>query len=333
VKKGTIAQLAGGLGLAGLGLYIFFRDVDAARLGHDLRSTPLLIIAGGIALTVLTLILRSIRWNLILPPSKTASRRGLFGIVMIGFMVNNFLPARLGEATRMLLLWKRNRFTIAQSVGSVILERAIDSIIFLSFFFIPALVLSGLRSVIPYALPMAAVSAVAVLATLLYLLFPVRTKRFFAWSCSFLPQTVRDRISGIGSDLVSNLHWLFNPWKCLVMIVLSFATVFCHAAMMILFVREASFGVLAGMFSSACAAIGAAIPLSPGYVGTLHAALKQGFILCGIDTNKAVAVATIYHAVGYITVTILGLWYFFRMKISFKDISSSKETMDQEKAG
>jgi uncharacterized membrane protein YbhN (UPF0104 family) len=82
-----------------------------------------------------------------------------------------------------------------------------------------------------------------------------------------------------------------------------------------------------------CAAIGAAIPLSPGYVGTLHAALKQGFILCGIDTNKAVAVATIYHAVGYITVTILGLWYFFRMKISFKDISSSKETMDQEKAG
>jgi uncharacterized membrane protein YbhN (UPF0104 family) len=333
VKKGSIAQLAGGIGLAGLGLYIFFRDVDAARLGHDIESTPLPAIAGGIALTVLTLMLRSIRWNLILPPSTTASRRGLFGIVMIGFMVNNFLPARLGEATRVLLLWKRNRFTVAQSAGSVILERAIDSVFFLSFFFIPALVLPGLRSVIPYALPMAAVSASAVLALLLYLLFPIPMKNFFKWCCTFLPPAVRGRVLGIGRDLVSNLHWLFNPWKCLIMIALSFATVFCHAAMMIIFIHEASFGVLAGMFSSACAALGAAIPLSPGYVGTLHAALKQGFILCGIDTNKAVAVATIYHAVGYVTVTVLGLWYFFRMKISFKDISRSKETVDQEKTG
>lgn len=333
MKKGSIAQLAGGIGLAGLGLFIFFRDVDAVRLGHDLRSTPLLSIAGAITLTVLTLLLRSIRWNLILPPSKTASRRGLFGIVMIGFMVNNFLPARLGEATRVLLLWKRNSFTMAQSAGSVILERAIDSVFFLSFFFIPALVLPGLRSVIPYALPMAGASAAAVLALLLYLLFPVRMKKFFKWCCTLLPPAVRGRMLAIGRDLVSNLHWLFDPWKCLVMIALSFAIVFCHAAMMIIFIHEASFGVLAGMFSSACAALGAAIPLSPGYVGTLHAALKQGFILCGIDTNKAVAVATIYHAVGYITVTALGLWYFFRMKISFKDISRSKETVDQENAG
>ena len=333
MKKGSIAQLAGGIGLAGLGLYIFLRDVDAAQLGNDLHSTPFPAIAGGITLTVLTLLLRAIRWNLILPPSATASRRGLFGIVMIGFMVNNFLPARLGEATRMLLLWKRNRFTIAQSVGSVVLERAIDSVFFLLFFCVPALVLPGLRSVMPYALPMAAASAAVVLVLLLYLLFPSRMRHFFKWCCTFLPHKVQDRILGIGRDLVSNLHWLFDPWKCLIMIVLSFFTVFCHAAMMIIFVREASFGVLAGMFSSACAALGAAIPLSPGYVGTLHAALKQGFVLCGVGVNKAVAAATIYHAVGYITVTVLGLWYFFRMKISFKDISRSKETVNQENAG
>jgi uncharacterized protein (TIRG00374 family) len=333
VKKGSIAQLAGGIGLAGAGLYIFLRDVDAAQLGHDLQSMPWWAIACGVSLTILTLLLRAIRWNLILPHSTAASRRGLFGIVMIGFMVNNLLPARLGEATRVLLLWKRNNFTVAQSAGSVVLERAIDSIIFLLFFSVPALVLPGLRPVLPYALPMAAASAAAVLVLLLYLLFPSRMKRFFKWCCTLLPHRFRDRILVIGRDLVSNLHWLFNPRKCLVMIVLSIATVACHAAMMIIFVHEATFGVLAGMFSSACAALGAAIPLSPGYVGTLHAALQQGFVLCGIDVNKAVAVATIYHAVGYITVMIPGLWYFFRMRISFKDISRSKETVDQKNAG
>jgi glycosyltransferase 2 family protein len=331
MKKSTMLQLTGGLVLAGAGLYIFLRDVDPVQLGNDLKETPVWAITACVLLTVLTLWLRAIRWNLILPKSAGADRGGLFGIVMIGFMVNNFLPARLGEATRMVLLWKRNRFTIAQSVGSVLLERIIDSVFFLSFFFVPALLLPGLRSVIPYAMPMAIFSGGVVLLLLLYLLFPAGMMRGFDKCCAILPHRAGERVRGAGRDLVSNVHWLFNPWKCLVMIVLSFATVFCHPVMMMILIGAKGFGILDGLFCSACAAIGAAIPLSPGYVGTLHAALKQGFILCGIGSSKAIAVATIYHAIGYVTVTVLGLWYFFRMKITFKDISRAKETVDQEK--
>lgn len=333
MKKATALQVAGGIALAGAGLYIFLRDVDPARLVRDLQSTPLWAVAACVGLTVCTLWLRAVRWNLILPPSAAVSRRGLFGIVMIGFMINNFLPARLGEATRMLLLWKRNRFSVAQSVGSVLLERIMDSVFFLAFFFVPALALPALRSLLPYALPMAAVAASAVTGMFLYLLFPAAMKRLFAWACGLLPRKAGDRVGDIGRDLSSNLHWLFSPWKCAVMIALSFATVFCHALMMILLIGETGFGVLEGLFSSACAALGAAIPLSPGYVGTLHAALKQGFILCGIGTEKAVAVATMYHAIGYVTVTVLGLWYFFRMKISFADIKGAKDTVNRGGAG
>jgi uncharacterized protein (TIRG00374 family) len=331
MKKMQVLQLAAGVAFAGAGLYIFFRDVDPAQLWNYLRATPPIVILTGVGLTVLTLWLRALRWNVILPPSAVGSRKGLFGIVMIGFMVNNFLPARLGEATRVLLLWKRNNFTVAQSVGSVVLERAIDSALFLSFFFIPSLVLPGLRPALPYAIPMAAATGAACAALCMYLLFPSRMKVVFSFCLKALPPKFRERASAIGRDLASNLHWLFDPKKCALMIVLSIVTVGCHAAMMMLFIREASFGVLAGMFAAACAALGAAIPLSPGYVGTLHAALKQGFLLCGIETNKAIAVATLYHAVGYVTVSVLGLWYFFRMGISFKEIGSAKEAVALQK--
>ena len=80
------------------------------------------------------------------------------------------------------------------------------------------------------------------------------------------------------------------------------------------------------------APLGAAIPLSPGYVGTLHAVLKQGLVLCGIDTNRAIAVATLYHATGYVTVTVTGLYYYFKMKISFREIGKAKEELGKEKS-
>ena len=79
--------------------FIFFRSVKPKALWSHLSATPPWIIAAVFALTMLTLWLRSIRWGLILPPLKGDHLR-LFGLLMIGFMVNNFLPARLGEVTR-----------------------------------------------------------------------------------------------------------------------------------------------------------------------------------------------------------------------------------------
>ena len=104
MKKSTIIQIAIGIVIAGAGLYIFLHDVSVVRLWIDLRTTPLWAIGGGIALTFLTLWLRSIRWNLILPRNSAASRKGFFGLVMISFMINNLLPARIGEAARVVSL-------------------------------------------------------------------------------------------------------------------------------------------------------------------------------------------------------------------------------------
>jgi glycosyltransferase 2 family protein len=330
VKKSTLLQLGGGAVLAGAGLFVFLRDVSVSRLWKDLCSTPVWAVAASVGLTMVTLWLRSVRWNLILPQSPQSSRRGLFGLVMIGFMVNNILPARLGEAARMLLLWKRNRFTVAESVGSVLLERIFDIVIFLTFFFIPALFLAGLRQLIPYAIPMACCAVAALCALFFYAFFPAHSRFLGTFFLRFVPPSVRQKTLRIGKELASNLNWISSPGKCLSMVLLSVTMIACHPAMLILLVRDHAFGVLSGMFAAACAAIGAAIPLSPGYVGTLHAVLKQGLLLCGIETNKAVAVAAIYHAIGYTTVMVVGLYYYFHLRISLKEIGRAKVELDKE---
>ena len=340
MKKSTVFQLFLGIAFTIISLWIFltpYKDGhwDFSVLSHlwkNLCLTPLWGVACVIALTFLTLWLRTMRWNLILPKSSSASRRGLFGLVMIGFMVNNILPARLGEAARILLLWKRNRFTVAESAGSVLLERIIDIIIYMFFFFIPVLFISGLRAWIPYAIPMACGAAAALCALLFYAFFPAPSRTIGGIFLQFVPLRFRNKTLVIAKEVSSNLDWIFSPGRCLAIILLSVAIIACYPAMLAVLVQDRSFDVLSSIFAAAWGAIGAAIPAAPGYIGTLHAALKQGLGLCGIEADKAIVVATLYHAIGYTTVTVVGIYYFFRLRISFKEIGSAKEEIDKEKS-
>jgi uncharacterized protein (TIRG00374 family) len=330
VKKTTVFQLSGGLVIAGAGLYVFFSGVKIPELLNQILSIPWWAVVCVVLLTFLTLWLRSVRWNLILPQSPSASRRDLFGIIMIGFMVNNILPARLGEAARMLLLWKRNKFTAAESIGSVLLERFLDSIVFLSFFFIPAFFMPQLREALPFARPLACGVSAACIALVFYAFLPLKVRALSKSLLMLFPPKLQQRLLTIGKEFVSNLDWIFSLKKCLFMLFLSFCTVACHAVMMMILAREATFTFLSGMFGAAWAALGAAIPFSPGYVGTLHAALKHGLIMTGCGPAKAAAVATVYHAIGYLTVTIFGFVYIIKMRISFKEIGRAKEELEKE---
>jgi len=95
-------------------------------------------------------------------------------------------------------------------------------------------------------------------------------------------------------------------------------------------IKLSGFGVFHGMFGVAFAAIGAAMPGAPGFVGTLHAALKQGFGFLGVQESGAAAITILYHAIGYIVVTFMGIVFYFTMKLSFDDIGKAKQQIDGE---
>jgi uncharacterized membrane protein YbhN (UPF0104 family) len=88
-----------------------------------------------------------------------------------------------------------------------------------------------------------------------------------------------------------------------------------------------SFGFLDSMFGVAFAALGAAIPLSPGYVGTLHAMMQEGLSLLGVALEKAGAITILYHAIGYVIVTIMGIYFFFTTNVSMSDIGKAKDEL------
>jgi glycosyltransferase 2 family protein len=324
-----VLQLAGGILIAGIGMWVFFRNVDIGRLWAESKTIPVWGIIGALLLSPLTIWFRSIRWRFLLPVNERANTKGLFSCTMIGFMVNNIFPARLGEAARALILWRKNRFTAAESIGSLIVERIIDTLVFLSFFFIPVFLLPKLHQLIGYALFFGAFFSGFVLMAAVYALFPGFTRSTAGKLLFLVPVKFRDRIIKITTEVVSNLNWLFSLKKVLLVLVFSYLITICYPCMILLLAHDVkSFGFLDATFSQAFAAFGAAIPLAPGYVGTLHAALLRGLIILGMQADKAGAITIIYHGLSFIIITLLGLIFFFSTKISMKDIEKAKKEMN-----
>jgi glycosyltransferase 2 family protein len=343
VKLSRVAQFAGGIALTVAGLAVFFRDVDVHKLLRELLACHPLTITICIACAIMTVMVRAWRWNIMLPDIEKTSKRDLFPIVSIGFMLNNILPARLGEAGRIILLWKKNGFSPAQSIGSVVLERIFDTLGFMSCFFIPVFILESLRParipiaidtfgvhihfplpLLPFAIGMCAFFLIACIIVFLYSRFPARSRGIAKKTLLLFPRSLRTKAQTTGSEILLNLNWVFSLKKAALVVMYTFLMMLCYSVLFVVLVKDANFTLITGLFAQAFAAIGAAIPLAPGYVGTLHFVLLQGLLLCGLDRDKAVAIALLYHGIPYFPMTALGLFYYFKMRISFKEISQAK---------
>ncbi|MBD3315814.1 MAG: flippase-like domain-containing protein [Chitinivibrionales bacterium] len=329
MKIGRTAQLILGLGIAGAGLYFFLRNVDMSKLKSELSETSAIDLALCAGLAVLTLALRSIRWRMLLPDIPGTNKNNLFSHVMISYMVNSVVPARAGEAVRALLLWRKNGYSPAVSIGSLIVERILDILVFMTFFVLPIFLLPTLAEFRRWAYVISAFIAGILVFFVLFAAFDKAITRLALHLISIFPERFRAGAREIGKQLATTLHWLTNPRRVASVVVLSVLTTACYPLMMIILLEKAgSFGFLEGMFSQAFAALGAAIPLAPGYVGTLHATLQYGLSLLGVKPEPAAALAILYHATNMIPITIIGLIYFFRTDMTFRQVTEAKQQLN-----
>jgi len=337
-----------GLLLAALGLYIFFRgsgdggeSVYRALIGEISRSSP---IAAAVcaALALFAMWLRALRLRVILPDTlptpplgvaasaidiavgrNAPNKGGLFSVTMVMAMLNNVLPVRAGEAARVAILWKRNGFPIMVCIGSLLVEHALDIAAYLSFLFIPPILspalfdkLRGLHPAMIAAIWLSAAAFASLLGLFsLYALIPRIFRGAAAYVGKYLPPKIRSAAWKFGAEIESNLDWMATPAKAAYVAALTYATALCYSAMLFILVYDITpSGVINSIFSQAFAAFGAAIPLAPGSVGTLHAVLLQGMTITGCPPPKARAVIVVYHAVQYVVVTGVGLLCLLGMK-------------------
>ena len=80
-------------------LYLAFRGVEWGMLVSHAKSVRLSYVFVAIALTIVSYILRSARWPVLCPDLSLPFFSSL-RVLVLGFFMNNILPARAGELVR-----------------------------------------------------------------------------------------------------------------------------------------------------------------------------------------------------------------------------------------
>jgi glycosyltransferase 2 family protein len=127
--------VAAGFAVTAAGTYLAVRGVSLDDARDALAATDLRWLAPtGVGLAV-TLWLRVVRWWALFDPSSRPPLRAVAHAAFVGYFFNNILPARAGEAARVIALYSTTRTPRAEAIGTVVIERAFDLLALLILLF------------------------------------------------------------------------------------------------------------------------------------------------------------------------------------------------------
>ena len=125
-RVGTRVRLAIGILLSLAFLYLAMRGIDWARLAQLLSAASYGYLFLVVILIVVISWVRAIRWRLLTRRDPGVDLTTLFHLVNIGYLFNNILPAKAGEAVRAYLAGRKLTGKYGQAVSSLLVERLLD---------------------------------------------------------------------------------------------------------------------------------------------------------------------------------------------------------------
>ena len=131
--KNAISLVIGVL-ISSTTLYLAFRNVPFKDLADYFTTIDYIWILPALAAAVISLVLKVIRWQIIVGTVHKITFWQAFHPVMIGIMVNCVLPGRVGEFARPIVLKSKAPVAFTTGLATVVMERIFDLIILISIF-------------------------------------------------------------------------------------------------------------------------------------------------------------------------------------------------------
>jgi glycosyltransferase 2 family protein len=261
--------------------------------------------------------------------------------VNIGFMGNNLLPARVGEFARAYSLSKMEPVPLFAAFSSLVIERLFDGLIVV-LFLLSALALPGFP---PLASPDAGgftavartVGMIMVASVLLLLAAVIWPRRVVAMGEAFagkvLPLAIRRPVVDALEAFLAGVSFLRSP--ALLTRVALWSVVLWGVNALGFWLAFHAFGLdlsfTAALFFQSCIALAVSVPSGPGFFGPYEYASRLVLVdLWGLDASKALGFALGFHIAGFIPVTLMGLFYAWRLGLSLGDVEASEERVEEE---
>jgi len=268
---------------------------DAPEIPSDTNAVAWLI--GALGLYAVATVVRAERWHAILMQTGIdAKRSDCYGLSVVGYMGNNVLPARAGEALRVFLLDARTGAGKRKVLGTIVAERLLDVIVLGVLFALTVyLVLDG--DVVPTDEPalIAGLCFVALGIVIAVLWFIHRRGGLH-------------RLRELIRPLLDAPRALANR-RGLVLLTVTFGLWGLEGGVYLAVARaiDLDISTSGALYLVALTNFVAALPAAPGSIGTFDAAVAFGAKALGASGSVAVTYLLLLRFVLYVPITIVGL--------------------------
>ncbi len=311
MRTGPILRAVGGGLISIVALWFVLRGVDLARTGELLRRADLRWVAFAALLLTLDLVFRAFRWQRLLRPIAAVRYLPMLGYLLIGYVANNILPARLGELIRVHYLGDREGISRASALGTVVVERIVDLVAVVSIAAVALLVLS-VRGVVANAILVGAAVAGLFLIALGLGIVAHRLPgmdRIAAFVAGY------PKIGQLAASLQGGLAVAGRPRTLAEALVASAASwsmaILAFAAVGQAIGIELTIGQAALIASGV--ALASAVPAGPSNLGTFEFAAVELGKAVGIPGDSAFALALLVHATILVVTSVGGGIAFVRL--------------------
>ena len=314
--------------------------MDLDEISDALSQANYFFVIPAIALYFVAVFFRALRWRYLLSPLGNFSLVRLYPVVVIGYMANNLLPARLGELVRSYYLARRERVGASAALATVAVERVYDGMTLLAFGVGSGLALlllgefSGGGDISrATAIALASFTLLGFLSTLLFLTLLATSPRFvelFDRCLGIIPSRIRPKVRELYHTFVQGLSILNSPQKHLGLFILSVPVWLLEAGVYLIigysFGIDALFGsfwvlVLVVLLVTATSNLATSVPTSIGGIGPFEVVAQQTLLALGVSGSVAGTYALVVHLVAlWLPVNLLGLALLWGEHLSLRQL-------------
>jgi len=304
MRSGVLVRAVVGAAISIIALWLVLSGVDLGRTIELLGRADLRWVALAAVFLSSDLAFRALRWQRLLRPIAVVRYPPMLAYLLVGYLANNILPARLGELVRSHYLGDREGISRASALGTVVVERVVDLAAVVGIASAAILVLSVRGVVASAVLVGGAVAALFLIA----LAFGIVAHRLPGADRARAAVARWPQVRELASRLQGGLAVASRPRtlaEALLVSALSWTVaILAWAAVGQSIGVQLSIGQAALLASGV--ALASAVPAGPANLGTFEFAAVQIGKAIGVPADAAFAIALLVHATILVTTSVGG---------------------------
>ncbi|MFH1916058.1 MAG: lysylphosphatidylglycerol synthase transmembrane domain-containing protein [Nanoarchaeota archaeon] len=311
-------------------LIIWARFINFQGLTRTLSQTHSEWIIFGVPFYLAGILVRSLRWKLLLQHLTKLEVWTSFKLYLSGQMFNYLIPLRLGEVAKSVFLKQKKGVHITRSFPTIIIDKVLDLLILLIVVFI----LFGLVQNTTH-IPIVWIFIIIVILGITSLIYTIHNERPFIYLIQkllfFAPQ-FSTTIQKHTRTMIAELRIIKQKTSTLLTaLALSFLGLVLDVAFfysMLKAIGLTGIPLLHAFFGYTLIIISYTIPTPPAQLGSNEILYLVVFsVLLGMDTDKIAAVTILVHAATTIILVLGGIISLRLLKISPKELFNKKTYM------